>query len=77
MNTLYDRSITIRNSVNDVKFTLALALFLVILVIFIFLRNLSATVIPSLAFCLSLSIGTFAVMYLLRLLGGQSFVDGL
>ncbi len=63
MYTLYDRSFTIRNSVDDVKFTLALALFLVILVIFLFLRNLSATVIPSLALPLSL-VGTFAVMYL-------------
>ena len=61
--TLYDRSLTIRNSVDDVKFTLALALFLVIMVIFLFLRNLSATVIPSLALPLSL-VGTFAVMYL-------------
>src|SRR6516165_8614195 len=60
MYTLYDRSFTIRNSVDDVKFTLELAL---ILVIFLFLRNLSATVIPSLALPLSL-IGTFAVMYL-------------
>jgi HAE1 family hydrophobic/amphiphilic exporter-1 len=58
-----DRSFTIRNSVDDVKFTLELALFLVILVIFLFLRNLSATVIPSLALPLSL-VGTFAVMYL-------------
>src|SRR5436190_20411090 len=64
MYTLYDRSLTIRNSVDDVKFTLALALFLVILVIFLFLRNLSATVIPSLALPLSL-VGTFAVMYAL------------
>src|SRR5262250_1028981 len=61
--TLYDRSLTFRNSVDDVKFTLELALFLVILVIFLFLRNLSATVIPSLALPLSL-VGTFAVMYL-------------
>jgi HAE1 family hydrophobic/amphiphilic exporter-1 len=63
MYTLYDRSLTIRNSVDDVKFTLELALFLVILVIFLFLRNLSATIIPSLALPLSL-VGTFAVMYL-------------
>jgi hydrophobic/amphiphilic exporter-1 (mainly G- bacteria), HAE1 family len=63
MYTRYDRSFTIRNSVEDVKFTLELALFLVILVIFLFLRNLSATVIPSLALPLSL-VGTFAVMYL-------------
>jgi hydrophobic/amphiphilic exporter-1 (mainly G- bacteria), HAE1 family len=63
MYTLYDRSLTIRHSVDDVKFTLELSLFLVILVIFLFLRNLSATIIPSLALPLSL-VGTFAVMYL-------------
>ena len=63
MSTLFDRSLTIRNSVDDVKFTLVLALFLVILVIFLFLRNLSATVIPSLALPFSL-VGTFAVMVL-------------
>jgi HAE1 family hydrophobic/amphiphilic exporter-1 len=63
MRVLFDRSITIRNSVNDVKFTLELALFLVILVIFLFLRNVSATTIPSLALPFSL-VGTFAVMYL-------------
>ncbi|MFI5331444.1 MAG: efflux RND transporter permease subunit, partial [Desulfobaccales bacterium] len=62
--TLYDRSVTIRESVNDVQFTLLLALGLVILVIFLFLRNLSATVIPSLALPMSI-VGTFAVMYLL------------
>jgi hydrophobic/amphiphilic exporter-1 (mainly G- bacteria), HAE1 family len=62
--TLYDRSQTIRESVNDVQFTLLLALGLVILVIFLFLRNLSATVIPSLALPMSI-VGTFAVMYLL------------
>jgi HAE1 family hydrophobic/amphiphilic exporter-1 len=61
--TLYDRSLTIRHSVDDVKFTLELAIFLVVLVIFLFLRNLSATLIPSLALPLSL-VGTFAVMYL-------------
>jgi HAE1 family hydrophobic/amphiphilic exporter-1 len=63
MYIIFDRSITIRDSVNDVKFTLELALFLVVLVIFLFLRNLSATVIPSLALPFSL-VGTFAVMYL-------------
>jgi HAE1 family hydrophobic/amphiphilic exporter-1 len=63
MSTLFDRSLTIRNSVDDVKFTLVLALFLVIMVIFLFLRNLSATVIPSLALPFSL-VGTFAVMVL-------------
>ena len=60
---LYDRSIAVRDSVRDVKFTLVLALCLVILVIFLFLRNVSATVIPSLALPMSL-VGTFAVMYL-------------
>jgi hydrophobic/amphiphilic exporter-1 (mainly G- bacteria), HAE1 family len=64
LNTLYDRSVSIRSSVNDVKFTLFLALCLVIMVIFLFLRNLSATAIPSLALPFSI-VGTFAVMYLL------------
>jgi hydrophobic/amphiphilic exporter-1 (mainly G- bacteria), HAE1 family len=67
MRILFDRSTTIRNSVDDVKFTLELALFLVIMVIFLFLRNISATTIPSLALPFSL-VGTFAVMYL----GGYS-----
>jgi HAE1 family hydrophobic/amphiphilic exporter-1 len=64
LNILYDRSVSIRQSVNDVKFTLFLALMLVILVIFLFLRNLSATAIPSMALPMSI-VGTFAVMYLL------------
>jgi hydrophobic/amphiphilic exporter-1 (mainly G- bacteria), HAE1 family len=59
-----DRAQSIRDSVADVKFTLMLTLFLVILVIFLFLRNVSATVIPSLALPMSV-IGTFVVMYLL------------
>jgi len=59
----YDRSETIRDSINDVKFTLYLTLCLVVLVIFIFLRNVSATIIPSLALPMSI-IGTFGVMYL-------------
>jgi HAE1 family hydrophobic/amphiphilic exporter-1 len=63
MNILFDRSITIRNSVNDVKFTLMLSLFLVVMVIFLFLRNFWATTIPSLALPFSL-VGTFAIMYL-------------
>jgi HAE1 family hydrophobic/amphiphilic exporter-1 len=63
LDILYDRSIPIKDSVRDVQFTLILALVLVIAVIFIFLRNLSATIIPSLALPMSL-IGTFAVMYL-------------
>ena len=64
LDTLYDRSKSIRASVDDVKFTLFLSLVLVILVIFLFLRNLSATIIPSLALPFSL-VGTFAVMYVL------------
>ncbi len=64
LDTLYDRSITIRESVNDVKFTLLLTVGLVVMVIFLFLRNVSATVIPSLALPMSI-VGTFAVMYLL------------
>jgi HAE1 family hydrophobic/amphiphilic exporter-1 len=60
---LSDRSVTILDSVQDVKFTLELALILVVLVIFLFLRNLSATTIPSLALPFSI-VGTFAVMYL-------------
>jgi HAE1 family hydrophobic/amphiphilic exporter-1 len=63
INILYDRSDSIRDSVADVKFTLFLSICLVVLVIFLFLRNLSATVIPSLALPMSI-IGTFAVMYL-------------
>ena len=57
-----DRSVTIRDSVNDVKFTLLLTIGLVILVIFIFLRNVSATIIPSLALPVSI-VATFGVMY--------------
>jgi HAE1 family hydrophobic/amphiphilic exporter-1 len=62
LRALYDRSQTIRASVNDVQFTLMLTVVLVVMVIFLFLRNLSATVIPSLALPLSI-IGTFSVMY--------------
>jgi hydrophobic/amphiphilic exporter-1 (mainly G- bacteria), HAE1 family len=64
VNTLYDRSVSIRQSVNDVQVTLFIALILVVLVIFLFLKNLSATVIPSLALPFSI-IGTFSVMYLM------------
>ena len=60
----YDRSIFIRSSVADVKFTLMLTIGLVVLVIFLFLRNLPATLIPSTAVPMSL-VGTFALMYLL------------
>src|SRR5438270_2487102 len=64
LNILFDRSQSIRDSISDVKFTLALTIGLVVLVIFFFLRNLSATIIPSLAVPMSL-IGTFAAMYVL------------
>ncbi len=61
---LTDRTTTIRASVKDVEFELMLAIALVVMVVFLFLRNLAATVIPSVAVPLSL-IGTFGVMYLL------------
>ncbi|HEY9742222.1 MAG TPA: efflux RND transporter permease subunit, partial [Coleofasciculaceae cyanobacterium] len=61
---MYDRSESIRASVDDVKFTLVLSICLVVLVIFLFLRNLAATIIPSLALPVAI-IGTFAAMYLL------------
>ena len=60
----YDRSQGIRESVHDVKVTLGLTIALVVMVIFLFLRNVSATVIPSLALPMSL-VGTFGVMYAL------------
>ena len=61
---LTDRTVTIRESVKDVQFELLLAVVLVVMVIFLFLRNLPATTIPSVAVPLSL-VGTFGVMYLL------------
>lgn len=61
---LYDRSLSIRESIHDVQFTLVLSIVLVILVIFLFLRDLNATLIPSLALPIAI-VGTFAVMYLL------------
>ncbi len=64
VSILTDRTQTIRASVKDVEFELALTIALVVMVIFLFLRNLRATVIPSVAVPLSL-IGTFGVMYLL------------
>ncbi|MBD2595869.1 efflux RND transporter permease subunit [Nostoc spongiaeforme FACHB-130] len=64
MEILYDRSQAIRESVDDVQFTLLLTIGLVVLVIFLFLRNLRATIIPSLAVPLSL-VATFGVMLLL------------
>ncbi|MEG4012904.1 MULTISPECIES: efflux RND transporter permease subunit [unclassified Microcoleus] len=62
MGIMYDRSQSIRASVDDVKFSLMLSVCLVVLVIFIFLRNITATLIPSLALPVAI-IGTFAVMY--------------
>ena len=64
VKTLTDRTTTIRASVADVEFELLLTVALVVMVIFLFLRNLAATVIPSVAVPLSL-VGTFGVMYLL------------
>ncbi len=64
IDTLYDRSVSIRASVSDVKFTLVLTLGLVVMVIFLFLRNVRATLIPSLAMPLAI-VGTFAVMKVL------------
>ena len=63
LNVVFDRSVSIRESVHDVQFTLILTITLVVMVIFLFLRNLSATVIPSLAVPLSI-VGTFGVMFM-------------
>ncbi len=63
LGVVADRSVSIEESVHEVKFTLYLTLGLVVLVIFLFLRNLSATIIPSLSLPMSL-VGTFAVMSL-------------
>src|SRR5512137_1164050 len=65
LNIMFDRSESIRDSVEDVQFTLLLTVCLVVMVIFLFLRNLSATVIPSLALPMAI-VGTFAVMYLMN-----------
>jgi len=65
MTTLFDRSVSIKDSVNDVKFTLILSLCLVVLVIFLFLRSFSSTVIPSMVLPFSI-VGTFSAMYLLN-----------
>ena len=64
LDILYDRSVSIRSSVDDVKFTLMLTITLVVMVIFLFLRNISATIIPSLALPMSI-VGTFSLMYVL------------
>jgi HAE1 family hydrophobic/amphiphilic exporter-1 len=65
LDILNDRSISIRQSVNDVQFSLLLAMALVVMVIFLFLRNVRATIIPTLALPTSI-VGTFAAMYLLN-----------
>jgi HAE1 family hydrophobic/amphiphilic exporter-1 len=64
LSVLSDRSVSIRNSVSDVQFTLLLTVALVVMVIFLFLRNVTATIIPALALPVSV-IGTFAGMYVL------------
>jgi len=64
LTILHDRSVSIRESIADVKFTLLLTICLVVMVIFLFLRNISATAIPSFAVPLAI-VGTFAAMYLL------------
>ena len=64
LDILFDRSLSIRQSVRDVEGTLFLAVCLVVMIIFVFLRNVSATLIPSLALPMSI-IGTFAAMALL------------
>ena len=65
LRVTYDRAISIGRGVHDVKFAFGVALVLVVLVIFVFLRNVSATIIPSLALPMSI-IGTFSVMYMLN-----------
>jgi len=62
INILFDRSITIRNSVEDVEVTLLVALVLVVMVIFVFLRSVRATLIPGIALPIAI-VGTFALMY--------------
>jgi len=64
LSVLTDRTTTIRASVRDVQFTLLLSVALVVMVIFLFLRNFAATAIPSVSVPVSL-VGTFGVMYLL------------
>ena len=75
LEILYDRSQTIRASVDDVQMTLLIAAVLVVAVIFVFLRKVSATIIPSLALPIAV-IGTFAGMALHGLQPRQSVADG-
>ena len=75
VSILTDRTTTIRASVKDVEFELMLAVALVVMVIFLFLRTLAATIIPSIAVPLSL-VGTFGVMYLLGFSLNNLILDG-
>ncbi len=63
LDVVMDRTLTVRASVRDIEFTLIISVILVVLVVFVFLRNLRSTIIPSVAVPLSL-VGTFGVMYL-------------
>lgn len=65
LGVFYDRSLSIRASIDDVKFTMVLSIALVIMVIFLFLRDVTATLIPSLALPIAI-IGTFAAMYMAK-----------
>jgi multidrug efflux pump len=64
LDVVMDRTLTVRASVRDIELTLAISVILVVLVVFVFLRNLRSTIIPSIAVPLSL-VGTFGIMYLL------------
>ena len=64
VSVVMDRTLTVRASVRDIEITLVISVFLVVMVVFVFLRNVRATLIPSIAVPLSL-VGTFGVMYLL------------
>jgi len=64
LDVVMDRTLTVRASVRDIEFTLIISVILVVLVVFVFLRNFRSTIIPSVAVPLSL-VGTFGVMYLL------------
>ncbi len=76
MQLLTDRTVTIRASIEDVGIELGIAVCLVVLVIFMFLRNVPATMIPAITVPLSL-IGTFGVMYMANFSVEQSHADGI
>ena len=75
INVAVDRTVTIRSSVHDVEISLMISVMLVVLVVFMFLREVWATIIPSVAVPLSL-VGTFGVMYLVGYTHRQSLADG-